>query len=164
MDFRFRRRPFEIVAQHLFTQRVVAGISGDVDGGGLLDQLEAEIQQRKRRAAVLPEHRRGDALADRGQRSRLLEQVVVGVAVGVDETGRQHKAAAVDHGFAGQRFQRAAGGDGAAVDAHGSGLPRGAAAVDDDHVADQLAGEVGGRQGGRLGIAGSQGDRQQSGG
>ena len=134
----------EIVFHHQPPKGVVARVAGHVHGrrGGL--EAGAKIGQRVVRAAVLPHHQGGDPLAHRGGGVEPLEEVAVGVAVGVDEPRREHEAARIDHGVSGPgddlgtRFRNPP-----VHDTDGSGNGRAPVAVHDAGVRDGESGRPG---------------------
>ena len=72
------------------------GVRREVERGGAGIEPGEEILERELRSAVLAHHHRRDPLAHRRQRVAMLFQLVVGVAVGVDEAGGEGETGAVD--------------------------------------------------------------------
>ena len=77
------------------------GLPGDAQGGLVaVDVTGRQFHTLHRRAAVaaVPDHLQGHPLADGADRPRVHHQGVIGVAVDVDETGRDVEAGGVDPG------------------------------------------------------------------
>ena len=142
-----RRRPPHIVAHHPAADRAVAdqqqGVGADAE---LLDERPL-LRDRPRRAAVLVDDDRGDALRDqvgRGAAAGVLVAEpaarvgpVVGVRVDVDEAGRDVLAGCVDGARGLGASQRADRGDAPAADRDVGREPRVAGPVEDPAVPDQ---------------------------
>ena len=115
---------------------------GVADGGqhverrGLAAQPIEILANRPRRAAVLPDEDRRDALRDLRRRERLGEQAVGRVVVRIDEPRREHEAVRVDDRIAGGRRDVADLGDPAVDHAHAARPRRRAGAVDERRVDD----------------------------
>ncbi len=96
----------------------MAYIARDVHRGGRLLELLEESGQREYGAAILADDDRRDALADIGERVAVLEDLVVGVAVRVNESRREHEAARVDDRLALTPMELPDVGDAVANDPH----------------------------------------------
>ena len=136
----------EILAHDEVAQRVVAGIGRDVDGGRRRFELGEELRERVRRAAVLADDHGRDALAHDRQRVRVREDVVVGVAVGVDEPGREHLPLAVDDRVARAARDGADGRDDAVRDPDGTRERGRTRTIDDGNVGNDQPGSGTGRR------------------
>ncbi len=107
----------------------MAGERGQVDRRRLLVEAGEELAERQLRVAVLTHHRGGDPLADGGQGVGVVEERRVGVAVGVDEAGRQDHPGGLDHRLVRRRPDLADLGDAVARDADAGAAGRAAGAV-----------------------------------
>ena len=110
----------KVRTHYLISQRVVPGVSGNIDFGRRRFQRRKKISQRKRRIAILPNHRGGNALSNFGQRIASRQNKLVRVAVGVDKTGGQGKAVGINDCVTGHRRHLADGNNAITIDAHTS--------------------------------------------
>ncbi len=115
----------------------MSGIGSDVDGRRSLVQSGEELRKRVLGFAALAYHHGGDALIHRGQCIEMLENLPIGVAVGVDESGCQSEPSGIDYGLPRARRQVSDRGDLLSYDPH-AGLASGRTgsiqnqSVDDD--------------------------------
>ena len=93
---------------------------------------ERGIADRSAAVTAIADDFGGDALHQRGDRARIDQQRVVGVAVDVDEAGGDNKAGGVDGCFRFPSMRRS--GDAAVLDADIGAARRGAGAVDQGAV------------------------------
>ena len=91
-----RRLALVVVSHDLGSQRPVTGVGRDVDSDGRGLEVAEQHRQRVPLASVLTDDDGCDALADRSQRFRNSEQLVVVVTVDIDEAGRQDQTVRVD--------------------------------------------------------------------
>jgi hypothetical protein len=96
VDLGLGRGTAEVLPHHLHPERVVPGVGSEVDG--CRDRVEPaeEILEWELGSAVLPHDDGGNPLAHVRERVAMLADPVIGMAVGVDEPGRECQARTVD--------------------------------------------------------------------
>jgi hypothetical protein len=127
----------EVLPHHGITHGVVADVAGDVHPRRRLLQAAEERGQGVGRSTVLTHDDRSDPLAHYGQGVAVLEDVAVGMAVGVDEAGREHQSGAVHDPIVSPRLYCADFHDAVSLDPDARRPPVGARAVEHGGVDDK---------------------------
>jgi hypothetical protein len=129
----------EILAHDLIAQGVVPGVGGDVDSSRRCVEGSVEIRKRVMGIAVRADHHGRYSLAYSGTCIAILQNVVIGMAVRIDETRRQHHAAAGNDRLASLGLQFPDGFDTLIANSQISGKPGRARSIDNDDVLNQQA-------------------------
>ena len=124
-----------VLPHYLAPQCPMTGIGSDIDGGGRCLEAGKELRQRILLISILPGHDGGDSLTDRRQRPRHLEQPILVVTVGVNESRSQHQTICIDKGVLCRRLKIPNVGNAVPHDAHVH-VPGGATATIDDPCID----------------------------